>query len=332
MHCVCRSLPNMAAAAAGIWLLAPVAAVFGQDDKPQPPPGATVPSATSEATAPVPGEAPVEYTLRVGGVHGFKTDLSDTPGRVSVSRAGAGLDVVVPVLKRGQVRLGAETEWSHYSFDGATGLIPGTADPFSNVLSDTLSVAFVYQQTQHWGWLVGGSVSAGGEEHAKFGDSISGGGSAGARYVFSDRLSLTAGATVQTRLEEHTRLLPLVLVDWKATDKLRIAGQVGTGLGSSLTIAYTPRPALTLTADAGYEFRQFRLDRNGPLPDGVVRDERIAIGIGAIVRFSAHVSLRAQGGAYVSQTFKTRDSAGNEISNEHSQPAPFAGLQLTVSF
>jgi hypothetical protein len=310
------------ARAAGIALTYAMAAgAAGQVGNQPDPPGAT--------------EAPIEedpypsfdLTLTPAGEFSFQADLKDGPGDVSVSRAGLNLTLNAAATQQLRFGLSTEIEGSWYDFKNATTLIPGTSDPFSDMYLVRISPSAMYHFSQQWAVIGGAIIEIAGESDADVGDSFTGGGFGGARYAFSEDLAVTLGVVVKSTLEDDPYVFPLNSVEWQITPDVRFTT---AGPGARITANLDKQWGVFF--QGGYQLREYRLDDTNILPEGVVRDRRIAAGVGITWRPLEGISVTLQGGATVWQEFEIDNNAGNEVSETNSKPTPFIGLSADFRF
>lgn len=302
------------------------------DGQPAGQPEATPPAAAREKdplAPPAKSTRPWEASLAFSGEYHFKSDLDDDHGRVAVGRLGAALDVRIPIGDRSRVRVGFATEYSSYSFDNATDFTAGSSEPWDDIHDHQITVAFSTQEDAHWSWFVAGRVEAFYERGAEFSDSITGGGAAGFVYQFSDNFSLGVGAAVQTQLEDNVYVWPIPSLDWKITDKWRVATLADD---PGVILSYTASDALTFTLDGIYERRRFRLDQDGPVPKGIGEDSRIPVALGVIWNASKQVELTGRVGADFFQNYEVDDRGGNKLHDTDGNTAFFVSLELKFKF
>jgi hypothetical protein len=290
-----------------------------------PPP---LPTSPSPAAPPITPGRPITYSLAVRGELGTSAELSDSPGDVAVSRIGAALAVGFPIGERGQLNLGFDYELSSYDFQNASGLIAGTDSPFEDVQRYALSVRYAQQLSRRWALVAGGSVGLAGEEGAEASESLFTTGYLGARYALSESVQAGFGAAFGTQLEDDTLLLPLLLLDWQINEQWLLSNQGKLGL----TLSYTPVESWTFSVGAEYQFRDFRLDRDGPVPGGVGHEVRVPLTVSASFRPTPQLSVDAGVGVGLYRTFEIRDSGGRELADFDADPAPFLTLQFGYRF
>src|SRR6185503_14228688 len=155
-------------------------------------------------------------------------------------------------------------EASWYLFDNATGLVPGTSDPFENVYRTTIRPMFSTQHDRQWSWFVGAILDFAGEADADLGDSFTYGAFGGARYAVSENFSLSFGIGGKSRLEERALFIPVIGFEWKVNDRVTVSADFDTGVRVSAKMTDT----LTAAIVGSWELREYRLDDGAPNPDG----------------------------------------------------------------
>lgn len=272
-------------------------------------------------------ERPWTVSISGGGSYTFAADIDDSDGDVRIARAMFGVGVGIPVGERSRLSFSIEEEASWYLFDNATGLVPGSTDPFELGLSTDFSVRFFAPIDEDWSWFVGGNVNVSGEPDVDVGDAVTFGGLAGARYRVNERLALSFGVAGRSRLEDSALFIPLLGVEWKVSDRVTLSTE-----GTGLRVAAKLDEAFTVALSGGWESREYRLRDDGPLPDGVARDARVPIAVSLDYAPSRTFRLSVFAGAVVWQEFQFDDRDGDEISETNTDPAPFVGISGTFSF
>lgn len=305
--------------------LFPLAAASAQEDRPV---GGPVQQA---ATDPGPKEGGgVSIELRARGSFTFSADIDDTDGDVQIGRAGFGVTLGFQPWERARLSLGVDQEVSWYLFDNATPIIPTSpadGDPFELALSTTFSPRLSVQHDERWAWFVGGIIQVAGEPDADIGDSATFGGFAGARYAFSESFGLSFGFAAKTRLEDDAIVIPLIGLDWKINDRVTVATE---GTFGTVTVKLADQWSAILSG--GWELRDYRLDDDAVLPDGVVSDSRVPIGLAFEWKPSPNTTVSVGGGVVVWQEFEFRDEDGDDVSETNTDPAPFIGVSATFRF
>lgn len=279
---------------------------------------------TSRFTAP---GGDFRFSLTPRGQYAFSADLDDSPGSVSVARAEIDAQFSLSINERLGLSLSVLPEVSWYSFSDASGLIPGTDEPFDDLYRLDIVPGVRYALDRDWALTGGFLLQFAGESDADVGDSVTYGGFAGVRYRFSDRFSATFGALGKTRLEDSAIILPLVGVEWAITNTLNLST---SGTGVKITNTLDDNWAVWFAG--AYESRDYRLADDGPLPSGVVRDSRVPLKIGLDWSPNPGLKVSLEGGAIIWQEFEidTRDS--DTIAQDNTDPAPYVGLSVQLRF
>jgi hypothetical protein len=302
-----------------------------QPSKPEPPatssPGASIPAAPTEATPP----PRVQTQITFHGEHNFSADLDGSPGSVGIDRLGADVGVQVMVGDRSRLSLSLASEYSWYSFKNATGFATGFTEPWDDTIQTNLSATFSSQATRQWSWFAGAGIDQSIQPGAKFFDGFTGGLYGGASYSFSERFKLGLGAALRTRLEDNGEVLPIPVIEWQIADKWRLDTHAEIG-GRGIELSYQPIEPLKLTLDATYTAREFRLDDSAAAPEGVGRDDRVPISLGAEWNFSRQFAVSAHVGVDAWQEYTLVDSGGNKLSQINTKPDVFVGAAIVIRF
>jgi len=216
-------------------------------------------------------------------------------------------------------------EASFYDFSGATGLVPGVADPFNDVYETGLGFLVVGDPHRDHSWFAGFELTLGGEDEVDLRDSVSVGGAGGWRYVAGDDLTMSFGIAARSRLEDDPWLIPYLLFDWRIDERWRLRSE-GTAVELSAQVSDT----LEVTAGAELFLRQYRLNDDNPLPDGVVQNEEIDASLGLRWQPNDKLAVELEGGVLVWREFRSLDDSGAKLTEIETDPAAFAALSIQL--
>ena len=264
----------------------------------------------------------------MGITPGFSADFDGAPGDVTTTRVDAGFTITIPAGERGSLDLGYDFELSSYDFDGATGLIPGTDDPWNELLDHRFSFLYSRYVSRQWAWLLGGAFGWAGEQDADPNESMYGLGYFGLRYAVSESLILGFGGGVRSKMEDDPYVIPFALIHWNINDRLSLSNEGRLGL----TLLYKFNDRWSMTLEGEWDYSDYRLDEDGPVPNAIVRDERYPIGIGVRWTPTELVRFRAGLGVDFWRHLEVADEDGTELTDTDVDAAPFVGLQMTVRF
>lgn len=274
---------------------------------------------------------PWVYSLAGGVVNQFAADFSDGPGSVSVQRAfvegsvGYAWDRSTSV----SVSLGAGT--TDYDFSSQT-TIEGLT-PWGRVQDYRLSFPVRFAPTDNTRAIVIPSVRTFAEAGASKGDGVSAGFIGGFSYRFSDTLSLGPGMGYFDDVGDETNAFPIILVDWKITDRLSL--NTGSGLAASqgpgITLNYQVNSRWSAGLTARYEQTRFSLKQRNR--NSTVGEDASAPML-LILNYSPWpmTSVTAVLGVELNGTMSMEDDSGRNVSDSDLDTAIVAGLTFSSRF
>jgi len=275
------------------------------------------------------GKPPWSATLDLDLNHAFRSDLSDGPGKLGVTRGGADLSVTGPLLDRSMLLLKIGTEVSGYDFSGATRFAPANGEPWDTIYQHTISAGLLTRYDEKWSSIGVFRVQSAGESGAEFNDTLTFGGFLGGTYAFSDRLRVGLSVGISTQIEDNVQVLPLPSVFWKINDQWTLdAGSI-----RGVSLAYQPSEQWKFWGFFDFASRNFRLDENNPAaPAGVGRDKSFNAALATTWSPTKQISLTASVGYIFGQELILDNSAGDRILKDDVDPTPFVGVTAEFRF
>jgi hypothetical protein len=323
-----KLLPNLATAA-----LAPIfvacAAALGQ----------TLPAdaTASDASSPIADtvtkihDAPtdrISHSVSLGGTYTTPADLEGDHGHLAITRANVDVDFFIPASDKLLFTVGVNEELSWYDFGGAkNGVTQGIEKPASELDLVRVTGAARWKIDPDWTAFIGVFGQSAGAPDEHFGQTTTGGGFAGVRRKISDTFALTLGIAARSQLEHNASVLPLIGFEWDITDKLKLSLE-----GTGLELAWDVSNHWDLRAIASFQDRAYRLDQNGPLASGILRDRRALLGLQAEWTPAIWFSLRGDLGVVIWSQVEFDNSSGNKFDELNANPALYAGLTATFQF
>ncbi len=224
----------------------------------------------------------------------------------------------------GSLSLSALYQLRDYTFDGRDPLLGTSGDPFKTFQTLGLSATYFQPLSTEWGVFLSGGVSTSGEVGADLAE--------GVRFTFvgvvgkefSPTFRGGLGVVVVTLLDSDPFIIPAPQFDWRFEDSWRLALE-----GRGLVLSHTFGKFYEISAGATVDTRRYRLDDNGPLPDGTFDDTRIPITFRFTFSPSADATLEASAGVDVYREYRVSDADGFTSTNVQVDPGVFAGLSLT---
>lgn len=271
------------------------------------------------------------YTLIPYTIYNFPTDIGET-GEFSLWRAGGGFDIATPINEKVGFRFSILGEHSRYEFEDVTELIGGSDTDFEidgNIVR--VAPAFMYRHDDRWIFFGGPIAEFGFESGADIGDADTYGGFASARYRINEKFAVSFGATAKTSIEDDLVVYPIGGIEYKFADDL-VVGTSGAQLGFNVRVGKRFSERFAVSVFGGYQNRDYRLDDDSLIPEGVLRDTRVPVGIELDYRPSENIVFRLGGGAVVWQETEFDDEDGDEIGADESDVTGFLAFSASITF
>ncbi len=279
------------------------------------------------------GSAPplgLGWRVQAGAVHQFDGDI-DGGGRFDATRAT--IDFSARYAFSEGTSVGASVG---YGFDGygfsSDARIGGRA-PWDDVHTFRFALPLFWEPAEDWLVLAIPRLRMSAEDASDWGDGLTGGGIFGFAYRFSDRLQIGPGFGVTSEIEDDVEFFPILVIDWKITDRLRF--ETGRGLGASrgpgLLLSYEVTEDWDVSVGFRRERQRFRLSSSGATPGGVGEDSSFPVLAGVTWgKPWANVSLLV--GVELGGELRIEDASGRRLAKSDYDPAAFVGLSARVMF
>jgi hypothetical protein len=269
--------------------------------------------------------------VRGGAVHQFKTDIDDG-GEFSINRLfiQPGVRFLVNPTTSASISVGfGHNNYDFSGGDGFAGLRPwGTANTWR------LSTPVRWTPDDKWTVFGFPTLRFAAESGANLTDGATVGGLIGVSYKFSESLTIGPGLGVLGQIEDDVSLFPILVIDWKLTDTLRLS--TGRGLaatqGPGLTLQWRPTKSWDIGLGVRSDKLRFRLDDSGIAPDGVGQDRSIPVSLSVNYRYNRRLRLAFLGGVEFAGKLRVEDDRGKKIESTDYDPAPFLGFSVRAGF
>jgi len=154
------------------------------------------------------------------------------------------------------------------------------------------------------------------------------------KWQVFDSLSVGLGIGVTSQLEGSAEAFPIVALDWRIDESLRLTTEGDWFQGGRAMLLWGPADAIKLTLSAGYERTRFRLDDNGSAADtngiGEITTIPIEIGIRLVMMEEAWLDVR--GGLGVAGRIRVENANGDWLYEQEYDPAPRISVGVTIPF
>jgi hypothetical protein len=272
------------------------------------------------------------FNVTGGAMHQSETDLSDSDGAFAVDRWFFGLGLDYGWSQRDSIGFSVGAGKSIYEFNDLTGF--GGGDPWGTVEDSRISVTWRFGFGETGTVILIPTARFNGEKDASTGDSSTYGLFAAATWRISEDLTIGPGVGVFSRLEDGSRVFPILAIDWNITERFSLS--TGRGLAASqgpgLTLGYQLNEDWSLGLAARYEDVEFRLDDKGAAPGGVGRDQSIPLVFMGTLEPNKKLRFSVFAGIELNGTLKLKNSMGDAIEESDYDPAPIFGASFDVRF
>lgn len=185
------------------------------------------------------------------------------------------------------------------------------------------------------GWLltVIPSVDWFRENGADEGESLTFGGVLSATRFFADGNRLGLGVGVFQRLEK-TSYFPLLLIDWKLSDRWRLTNPLSAGPTgpAGLEIDYRLDGGWSLGLGAAWRTTRFRLSESGPVPNGIGEERSLPVFLRATRNFGGGLAMNVYAGVVTAGQLRVEDKNGNALREVDVDPAPLLAVTFSARF
>jgi hypothetical protein len=241
-------------------------------------------------------------------------------------------------------RLYARAGGLHFFDGGSVGLFAGsgqvdydfsdTVAPWGDIRDQSVDLTLAWE-TERADYFIAPGVNYNFEDGAGRDDAMTYGVFAGFGWKFSDSLTLGPAFGIYSELESSDlNIFPAILVDWEITDRIRLSTgpSLGASQGPGLSLDYGVTDNLRLGVAGRYESVRFRLDGDGPAPDGIGEDTSFPLVVTLDYEPFPGSRLAAFAGAEFGGELTLEDSSGRTIETREYDPAPIVGFAFRVGF
>jgi hypothetical protein len=275
---------------------------------------------------------PVSFSADGGLAFQSSADLKDSEGSFSVNRWFASMGVTYAWNPRNSIGLAVGGGNAKYDFEALTGF--GGGSPWEEIEDTRISLIGRFGFGRNGSIILVPTARYNGEKDSKTSDGRTYGLFAAAAWRINKGLTIGPGIGVFSRLEDGTRVFPIVVIDWDIGERWNLA--TGRGLAASqgpgLTLSYKLGDTWSLGVAGRYENIEFRLAEDGPIPGGVGRDQSIPLV--AMARWDPNpvIGLSIFAGMEFSGKLKLKNALDEVLEESSYDPAPVFGATFELNF
>lgn len=228
---------------------------------------------------------------------------------------------------------GINVRYDHESWSFASPAAFGGTAPWRNVHRPGLGLTLSWEGGSGWRAVAMPSVQWAYESGASTGDAVNWGAVLAVSKTYAKDLTLGLGAGVFREIDEN-RVFPIVLVDWRLSDRWRLANPftAGPAGGAGLELIHTPGDRWEFAGGGTWRSYRFRLDRDGPTPGGIGEKRQVPVYVRASYKAGPASRLDLVAGVALAGRLVVNDRDDRELVSEDFDPAPILGVTFQTRF
>jgi hypothetical protein len=222
-------------------------------------------------------------------------------------------------------------DYFDYSFSDPAAF--GGKAPWNVVRRYGVAAPMIFGVGDGWALTVIPSVDWFRENGADEGEALSFGGVLSASRLFDGGNRLGLGVGVFQRFEK-TSVFPLLLVDWKLSDRWRLTNPLSAGPTgpAGLEIDYRFDDRWSAGLGAAWRTTRFRLSEAGPVPNGIGEERGFPVFLRATRSFGRGISMNLYAGVVAAGQLRVEDQNGNGLREVDTDPAPLVGVTFSARY
>ena len=277
-------------------------------------------------------QGPWYFKINGAGAHQSEVDLKDNTGGFSKDRwfVSAGVDYAWD--RRTSLGISVGGGQSNYDFNDESGF--GGGEPW-NKIDDTrvtLNGRFGFGETGSV--FIVPTLRFNREKGASSSDSSTWGVFAAMTWRLNENLTIGPGIGIFSRLENGTRVFPVLAIDWDISERWNLSTGRGTASsqGPGLTLSYELNEDWSFGLTGRYENTEFRLGDKGPAPGGIGRDESMPIVFSANLTPEKRINFSVFAGLGFGGQLRIKDSMDVIVDESDYDPALLVGATFEFRF
>jgi len=277
-------------------------------------------------------DGPVSFDFDGGVALQSSTDLSDVEGSFSVNRWFASMGVNYAFDKRNQIGLSVGGGSASYDFDDLTDL--GDGVPWEDVDNTRISLNGRFRMGETGTLFVVTTARYYGEDNADTSDGRTYGVFVAGAWRLKENLTIGPGISVFSKLEDGTRVFPVLVIDWQINERWFLSTRrgVSSSQGPGATLGYKASEEWTFGLSGRKENIEFRLDDDGPAPGGIGKNKSLPVVASVAWEPNNSVQLALFAGFEFAGQLKLKDAQDELVSETDYDPAPVYGAAFELRF
>jgi hypothetical protein len=224
-------------------------------------------------------------------------------------------------------------DYADNSFDEPTAFLGGRA-PWGDIKRYGVAAPLIFNLGDGWGLSAVPSVDWIRENGADEGESLNWGAIVSVNRVFADRNRIGFGLGAFRRIDD-TGVFPLILVDWKLSERWRLVNPLPAGPTgpAGLELDYRCDSDWNLGVGAAWRSTRFRLSSTGPVPNGIGEERGAPVFLRATRGLAPGATLNLYAGMIFAGQLRVEDPSGFTAERAVDlDPAPLLGATISARF
>ena len=270
-----------------------------------------------------------QFTVAVAPFYQFDAGIDDG-GTMNVASYYFSVGALLPLKQDLMIGVGVIYEMDDFHFSGVRSL--PIASPWDKVQRYGLAVPLTYTLNEQWRLVFVPMAQFSGETNARWSSSLVYGGVVSVSYGFGSRSFIGLGVGAFSNIEKIS-VFPFVAVNWQITDRWRLQNPLQTSPAgpAGLELSYAIDKNWEIGIAGAYRYQRFRLNKNGPIPNGVGEYTRLPL-VAKIAYTYNPFTFNLYGGVSLRNRLWLADPSGDGLYQTKHDPAALAGLNITARF
>lgn len=220
-------------------------------------------------------------------------------------------------------------DYTDYSFAGPAAF--GGVAPWGKVQRFGMAAPLFFNVSEGWIVNVAPSVDTIRENGASASDALNWGAVISATRWFADGNRIGLGVGVFERIEK-TSVFPLLLVDWKISERWRLTNPLTAGPTgpAGLELDYRLDSGWNVGVGAAWRTTRFRLRESAPVPEGIGEERGLPVFLRASRSLGPGIALNLYAGVITNGQLRLEDRNGNRLREVDFGSAPLVAATLTI--
>jgi hypothetical protein len=287
-------------------------------------------TALSSGAMAVAAAGPPGLSASMSPVYQFDGDL-DSGGSSGYTAVLMSFGGTLPLDARSSIGFRLRLDGEDWRFSDPVGF--GGVAPWDRLYRAGISIPYSLRTEDGWRFALTPTLESAAETGARTSESLEYGATASIAKALTPDLTLGIGVGAFDKIEE-TSAFPFLVIDWRINERLRLTNPFAAGPAgpAGLELSYRFDSGWTAGLGAAYRSYRFRLDEDGPFPNGVGEHRFIPVFLQLGHALTDSLSLSLYAGLATATRLRVERSDGHQLFEEDQDPTAMLGLSLIGRF